>query len=194
MAKVVLLPRNTKRPSRKKAKASLPLVLPFIPPPTRDHFKDEEQHVPRNQTTAFTLTDRITHGDAKISQIARLYQLPLLQQAIEDYMERQSEGGVPLELIDCWDRIRLQLRSKDVAGRDRPLNPPIPVMAVVPNKDLPFGFCNFVLVQNNPALNLACFRGEWQLEVQYISANVLSSVTRPLCRTTTPRISTVVLR
>ncbi len=82
----------------------LPFARAFIPQPPRDAFQDLPSVSPRNNTTAFVLTDRITHGDAKISQIARIYQLPKLREAISDFYEQKLEGGIAINLLDCWDR------------------------------------------------------------------------------------------
>lgn len=135
--------------------SALAFAHTFLPQPARNTFEDDAYYTPRNETTAFILTGRITHGDAKVRQIARKYKLPKLRDTIEEYLERELDGG-EIRLIDCWDRVRLQLRSS-VGSND--LSTPVPVMAVSPSDDSPYGLCNFVLVKNIPELNYVSFGG-----------------------------------
>ncbi len=129
----------------------------FIPQPPRDAFKDPPAITPRNDTTAFVLTDRITHGDAKVAQISRAYRLPKLCDAILDFYEQQLEGGLTIHLLDCWDRVRLQLRSPP--ERSNSVMPLVPVLASAPTQKLPYGLCNFVLVKQIPGLEVVCLHG-----------------------------------
>ncbi len=69
------------------------------------------------------------------------------------------EGGTLVNLLDCWDRVRMQLRCDGQSTSDRVMRP-VPVMAVMPSDKLPYGYCNFVLVGEDPCLNLKCFRGK----------------------------------
>ncbi len=115
-------------------------------------------YTPRNDTTAFILTTRITHGDATVNQIAQEYRLPKLREVVAEYFERRNEGGLRIKLLDCWDRVRLQIRTCDASGPR--LTQPIPVMAMAPSLESPSGLCNFVLVKALPdLLDVACFQG-----------------------------------
>ncbi len=144
----------------------LPFARAFIPHPPRDAFQDSPHVSPRNNTTAFVLTDRITHGDARINQIARIYHLPKLRDAITDFYE-QLAVGVTVHLLDCWDRVRLQLRSSpDCSNVVMPL---VPVLASAPTSELPYGLCNFVLVKQIPGLELLYLRGAQPLFYLYVS-------------------------
>ncbi len=135
----------------------LPFARAFIPQPPRDAFQDLPRVSPRNDTTAFVLTDRITHGDARIDQIARIYHLPKLRDAVTDFYEQQLAGGTTIHLLDCWDRVRLQLRSSpDFSNVIMPL---VPVLASAPTSELPHGLCNFVLVKPIPGLEVAYLQG-----------------------------------
>lgn len=135
----------------------LPFARAFIPRPSKNWFEDEADYTPRNDTTAFILTDRITNGNAMISHIARRYCLPKLCDALTGHFERQQEGGVNIQLIDCWDRLRLQLRLDDDDGTR--VRPPVPVLALPPSDDLPYGLCNFVMVRDLPDVSTVCIKG-----------------------------------
>ncbi len=71
-------------------------LAPLYPKPPRDAFQDHPAHSPRNDTTAFVLTDRITHGNARVGQITRIYNLPKLRNAVLDYYEQQLEDSSQL--------------------------------------------------------------------------------------------------
>ncbi len=86
----------------------------------------------------------------------RMYRLPKLFNAILDYYEQQLEGGVAIDLMDCWDRVRLQLRSPSDSMGVMPL---VPVLASAPTQKLPSGLCNFVLVKEIPGLEMVCLQG-----------------------------------
>ncbi len=131
----------------------------FIPQPPRDAFRDHPSVTPRNDTTAFILNDRITHGDATVGRIMRIYRLPKLRDAIVDYYEQQYdlEEGIRIKFLDCWDRVRLQLRSS--LHHSIGVMPPVPVMASARTPKLPLGLCNFVLVKEIPGLGVVCLQG-----------------------------------
>lgn len=120
----------------------------FLPKPVDNAFEDQPNYTRRNSTTAFILTSRITRGNAKIRAISRVYELPKLKTLIENFESTRDSGlkrAMRYDMIDCWDRVRLQLRPIDNAGL--PLQP-VTVMAAPPSKELPFGLYNFVLVKN----------------------------------------------
>ncbi len=135
----------------------LPFARAFIPQPPRDAFKDLPTVSPRNDTTAFVLTNRITHGNARASQIARIYRLPRLRDAILDFYEEQLEGGLTIHLLDCWDRVRLQQRSTPECLNG--VMPLVPVLASSPTPKMPYGLYNFVLVKQIPGLEIICLHG-----------------------------------
>ncbi len=135
----------------------LPFARAFIPKPPRDAFQDHPAHSPRNDTTAFVLTDRITHGNARVGQITRIYNLPKLRNAVLDYYEQQLEGFLTVDLMHCWDRVRLQLRPPpDCSMGVMPLEP---VLASAPTQKLPSGLYNFILVRDIPGLEVVCLQG-----------------------------------
>ncbi len=129
----------------------------FIPQPPRDAFHDLPSVSPRNDTTVFVLTNRITRGNAGVGEVARIYRLPKLRDAILDYYEQQLEGGVTINLLDCWDRVRLQLRSPPNCSTG--IMPLVPVLASAPTQELPHGLCNFVLVKKIPGFHVPCLNG-----------------------------------
>ncbi len=135
----------------------LPFARAFIPQSPRDAFNDLPAISPRNDTTVFVLTDRITYGDARVAQIARIYHLPKLCDAILDFYEQQLEGGLLIHLLDCWDRVRLQLRSPPEYSSG--VMPLVPVLASAPTQKSPYGLCNFVLVRQVPGLEVICLHG-----------------------------------
>ncbi len=108
---------------------------------------------------AFILNDRITHGDASVGRIMRIYSLPKLRNAIVDYYEQQFdlEGGLRIKFLDCWDRVHLQLRSSQHCSIG--VMRPVPVMASARTPKLPLGLCNFVLVKEIPGLDMVCLQG-----------------------------------
>lgn len=122
----------------------------FLPKPVRNYFEDDKTYVPRNSTTAFLLTDRITHGNMKASEVANLYKLPNYRRLFREFFD---QGGL---LVDCWDCVRLQMRS--VLEPGTVLEPKV-VMAARPSPAYPGGFCNFVLVQNKGRSGLKCIKG-----------------------------------
>ncbi len=127
-----------------------PLARSFLPNPIKDAFKDEELYTPRNETTAFVLTSRINRGNVKIESISALYELPklnslLLQRSVLRIGVQYKQIQPHIKYIDCWDRVRLQLRSLD---NDNIVLQPTTVMAMPPSDDLPFGLYNFVLVKD----------------------------------------------
>ncbi len=81
----------------------------------------------------------------------------MLRDAILDYNEQQLEGGLVIKSLDCWDRVRLQLRPPpDCPTGVMPL---VPVLASSPTPKLPSGLYNFVLVKEIPGLEVVCLRG-----------------------------------
>ncbi len=131
---------------RKNPRPFVPFVKCFLPQPIHDHFKDELSYVPRNETTAFILTNRITNGNASIVAVSRSHRLPMLPSLLIDYYQRTTglqDGVLPFRLIDCWDRVRLQSRC---VYDDSIIMPPRVVMASAPSSEFPRGLCNFVLV------------------------------------------------
>ncbi len=138
----------TSQPShlRSKQRPFVPFVRRFLPQPIHDHFKDELHYTPRNETTAFILTNRITNGNASVVAVSRSYHLPNLPSLLVDYFQRTTglqEDVLPFRLIDCWDRVRLQSRC---VYDDSIIMPPRVVMASAPSSEFPRGLCNFVLV------------------------------------------------
>ncbi len=124
----------------------VPFVRRFLPQPIHDHFQDELYYTPRNETTAFILTNRITNGNASVEAVSRSYRLPNLPSLLIDYFQRTTglqDGVLPFRLIDCWDRVRLQSRC---VYDDSIIMPPRVVMASAPSSEYPRGLCNFVLV------------------------------------------------
>ncbi len=93
----------------------------FLPPPIRNAFDKDD--APRNTTTAFLLTDRITYGNMKISEVAQMYRLPKLQRLVRGFFGKRKL------LLDCWNRVRLQMRSVSQSGT---VLPPAVVMAAPP--------------------------------------------------------------
>ncbi len=111
---------------------------------------DDESYTPRNETTAFILTSRINRGNARIGSIATIYELPklnslMLQRSVMKIGDLYQQIRPHVKHIDCWDRVRLQLRSQD---NSNVVLQPITVMAAPPSDDLPFGLYNFVLVKD----------------------------------------------
>ncbi len=135
----------------------------FLPPPVRNHFLAEEQQVPRNSTTVFLLTDRITYGNMKVSEVVELYKLPNLSPSLRRQfgvsLSRNGPTDVyPFSWIDCWDRVRLQLLQCELGG-DGAVLPATTIMASPPSDDYPFGFCNFVLVKRPHDLSTSGIQG-----------------------------------
>ncbi len=127
-----------------------PFARSLLPKLIKDAFLDDESYTPRNETTAFILTSRINRGNAKISSISAIYELPkldsfMLQRSVLRIDDRYQQVRPHIKYIDCWDRVRLQLRSQD---NSNVVLQPITVMAAPPSDDLPFGLYNFVLVKD----------------------------------------------
>lgn len=124
-----------------------PFAKRFLPKPLHDAFQDDSNYTPRNGTTAFTLTSRIPFGNAKILYISQLYSIPNLDSDLIAFFnagdEESGRAHLPFSLLDCWDRVRLQLRCE---YDDNIMMPMQTVMASPPSSTLPSGLCNFVLV------------------------------------------------
>ncbi len=120
----------------------------FLPPPIRNAFDKDD--APRNTTTAFLLTDRITYGNMKISEVAQMYRLPKLQRLVRGFFGKRKL------LLDCWNRVRLQMRSVSQSGT---VLPPAVVMAAPPSKQYRRGFCNFVMVKDAATYGIAGIKG-----------------------------------
>lgn len=138
----------------------------FLPGAERNIFLSDEHQVPRNGTTAFGLTDRITYGNMRVSEVSRLYNLPALRLALHEHfqaslVENKSAGPykLPFKWIDCWNHVRLQLHRCEFSG-DEAVMPSTTVMASPPSEDFPFGHCNFVLVKNSPDLTVPGIKGK----------------------------------
>ncbi len=121
----------------------------YIPKPAKDKFADLKPNsartVIKNDTTVFALTARITHRKKSIADVSRIYRLPGLLDAILSFYGCQEVFRLPFNVLDCWDRVRMQLRmfqDHNVAA------PPSTVTAIPPSDKLLFGLCNFVLVRD----------------------------------------------
>lgn len=126
------------------------LAKKFLPPAIRSAFDREEEFTPRNVTTAFLLTDRVANGKMNIREVEEMYHLPRLRQLLHGLF------GKDKFLLDCWPRVRLQMRS--VCEPDVVL-PPVVVMAEPPSTDHIRGLCNFVLVKGASTYNIAGIKG-----------------------------------
>lgn len=136
-----------------------PLARSFLSKPVRDAFADDANYIPHNETTTFILTSRITRGNAKVAAISIVYELPNLRTLLDRFWDRERRVRTrrPIKLIDCWDRVRLQLRSVDKEGC---VLQPVTVMACPPSDELPFGLYNFVLVKAPEHSSTGVFHGE----------------------------------
>lgn len=138
-----------------------PFAKLFLPKTIKNAFAEDEEHTPRNETTAFSLTSRITRGNAKTASISVIYGLPKLSALLSVYQTRYGITNTTVnprsQLIDCWDRVRLQLRSVETHGC---VMKPTTVMACPPSDELPFGLYNFVLVKTEEGSDMDSFRGK----------------------------------
>lgn len=133
----------------------------FLPKSVKNAFTEPACDVPRNDTSAFSLTSRITHGDASVRTISKIYGLPklatlLLQRSFLQLHNGYKRVRPTVKFLDCWDRVRIQLRSQD---NSNVVLEPLTVMACPPNKDVPFGLYNFVLVKDLANANAETIRG-----------------------------------
>lgn len=122
----------------------------FLPPPIRSAFNQDEMRVPRNATTAFLLTDRITYGNFKVVEVEKLYHLPKLGDLLRGFFSKRKY------VIDCWQSVRLQMRS--VLRPGTVLRPAV-VMAALPSKEYPRGDCNFVMIRDAARYNIHGIKG-----------------------------------
>lgn len=133
--------------SRPRSHEFVLFVKDLLPQPLKDTFKDDPNYVPRNQTTAFTLTSRIPLGNAQIPYIAHLFSIPNLRSTLLAYFNALADDPhqqfLPFAEIDCWDRVRLQLKCE---YDENVIVPQQTVMASPPSSDWPSGLFNFVLV------------------------------------------------
>ncbi len=100
-APVPVLDVNNASDWQLRSERFVPFARAFIPQPPRDAFQDHPSVTPRNDTTAFILTDRVTHGDMNIGRIERIYKLPKLRDAIVDYFDQQFDlaGGTENQIF-----------------------------------------------------------------------------------------------
>ncbi len=89
----------------------------------------------------------------KVSEVSEIYKLPELRHALQLQCQASlvpsglsGKYKLPFQWLDCWDRVRLQLRRLD-SDDDATLLSPVTVMAAPPSADAPLGQCNFVLVK-----------------------------------------------
>lgn len=129
------------------------LTLPetFLPPPPRNSFLDDAARVPRNETTAFKMTDRVSLGDVGIRAAASFYCLPHFRAILSSYHRKHyghlypgTQLHLPFQQLDTWQHIHLQLRS---AADPSVVLEPFALMAAPPSKGSPYGWCNFALVK-----------------------------------------------
>lgn len=119
-----------------------------------------------NSTTAFKLTCRVTHKNSPLDFVADKYNIPDLRGAIGDHLRDKSGGAnrrgrrishsgcqLPFSNVDVWDHVQLQLR----ATQDELIILPFQTVQALPpdpGNDMPFGRCNFVLIDNSKKDNL----------------------------------------
>ena len=68
--------------------------------------------------------------------------LSIVSRVLVALFEDVVQHTLPFELIDCWDRVRIQLR----ANHDNSVLPQETVVASPPSSSFPGGLSNFVLV------------------------------------------------
>ncbi len=138
----------------------------FLPPKTYNAFLEDEVHTPRNDTTAFRLTDRISVGNIGIRLASLFYHLPKLNTLLSAYYHKNYPPGpsasgprhrLPFEQLDTWQNMRLQLRSITDHGV---VLPPTTLMAAPPSKKAHYGYCNFVLVKMLPHFAVPGIKGK----------------------------------
>lgn len=86
----------------------------------------------------------------KISEVENMYGLRNLRQSLDNYF---GKGKL---LLDCWNRVRMQMRS--VLQPGTVLEPAV-VLASPPSKEYRRGRCNFVLVKGAAKLGFAGING-----------------------------------
>lgn len=130
---------------------SLTLPETFLPPSPRNRFLDDPIRVPRNETTAFKLTDRISVGDIGIRAASSFYHLPRFRAILSSYHRKQYGHlhpgfyhRLPYQQLDTWQHIHLQHRSSADPSLVRE---PFALMAAPPSKTSPYGYCNFALIK-----------------------------------------------
>lgn len=127
----------------------------FLPGGIESYFDDDPIYTPRNGTTAFHLTDRITYFNRTIDVIADMYDLPDLEDLLDAYYSGLSPT-LPFQLLDCWDHVRMQLIS---AQDHRSVLDPQTVCATPPCDAHPEGLYNFVLVSDRPNVAVRGIQG-----------------------------------
>ncbi len=144
-------PVNKRRQCTKAQCRPLRIREALLTKPIHDAFNDNPSYTPRNDSTAFILTSRITVHDVSIATVSRTYNLPNLLSSIKAFYNPQLSvrdtllSDLPFHLIDCWDRVRLQVRS---VYDDSVSEPPETVMASPPSSSHEFGNCNCVLIDS----------------------------------------------
>lgn len=136
----------------------------FLPTPTHNLFEDNDVNVPRSSTTAFAVTTHIPFGDMLIDDAATMFHLPKLRAVLLDYFgvspgARYRSNAPPLLFtkLDCWDKMRVQMRS--VCTQD-PVRPAQTINAIPPvSSAFPSGLCNFVLVKDSSDSRIIGIRG-----------------------------------
>ncbi|KLO05486.1 hypothetical protein SCHPADRAFT_946867 [Schizopora paradoxa] len=144
----------------------------LLPPLVKDWFQSPADFHPRNDTTVFLVADRIFRGDMKVRDVGILYRLPRLRELLDSfhrnhYTRNHHIRRQPFELLDCWDRVRLQTRPATRRTYNLVL-PPSTLMASPPTKDAKFGHCNFALVKARPYYDAPQLKGFFVAQVRLI--------------------------
>lgn len=172
--------RNSGADSDKKkttSSARNSLAAKFIRDPVQNHFLAKEILVPRNKTTAFLLADRISLGDAGILNVAKRYHLPALRTLLFRFHIQFYDNAPPFKLLDCWDRVRLQLHS---FGDKNVLLSPRTLMAAPPCTIYPRGNCNAAFIKRSNDMPFPGIKGKFK----FVWLPSLDSyIFRLLCRT-----------
>ena len=138
------------------------LARRFLPKPGKDFFRDDESLVPRNGTTAFSLTCRIPYAGVRIEAVPKTFDLPDFLDALLTYHLGTLSSSY--EEIDVWDSVRMQLR----ATQDEELILPPQTVKACPHGPRS-GLCNFVLVKDGPDGYCSGIRGKLSMKARCLT-------------------------
>ncbi len=122
--------------------------------------------VPSTSTTAFHVTKWVTHKAMTIEEVTTIYKLPNLSQSFATFFTSGSYvWPTNFTEIDTWDHFRLPSYKQHDTNV---VLPPQTVQALQPSLKMPYGRCNFVLVQKGSEGNFGDICGHFVAQVRLI--------------------------
>ena len=126
--------------------------------PAKSLFHKSQCHLSDDQAAAFTVTLKPHHRNMTIDAAANLFKFPDFHAALSDYFpvlqtyadhcgQRKSGLNVhlPFSHIHVWNNFRMQ---HHLAQDERVILLSCTIQVLPPSDDMPFGWCNTVLVKD----------------------------------------------